>query len=191
MRHLSRGFNTHWTFTSSARQSIHSYFTPVSVKLHLFLLRGRISPVIPFAIPFFRYHGLATRESDTSFCCTFTPADIWSMMLHVVTPAATFLTGVGVWGGPLPGVGVESLVGCDSCLQQSSDGNVLSSPYFVATAELFIQGIFSVISLNCVILSECALILDFHTWSSILYLWVIKAQPSSRGRFWFRNDFPP
>lgn len=70
-KHVSVGSDTFW------RPSIRSHFTPVSVKLHLFLPRGGISAVLPFVplLPWVSNHG------NTSFCRAFAPSDICCMSL--------------------------------------------------------------------------------------------------------------
>lgn len=157
------------TFTSSAQRSIHSHFTPVSVKLHLFLLRGCVSPVIPF-VPLLPQ--VSNRGQQHFFLLRF----------HTSWQLEVWRWGRSLWCGGRKWSWVwlcaEKPVKTHVCCR-----NVFFFPHFVAAAELFIQGIISLISLNCMILSELALILDFHTWSNVLYPWFMKAQLSTRGCF--------
>lgn len=140
------------TSTSSARRSIHP---PSSVGLLPFPLLGL----------FLCSCGLAARESDASFCHGFTIADIWSMTLRVVTPAATFLEALSLVQQQKAESGVTlGWKACeDQCLLQTGS----------ETPDLI-----SLISVTYVIFlkndQSSSLIPDFHPWNIVLYLWCMK-----------------
>lgn len=81
------------------------------------------------------------------------------MTLRVVAPAATFLEALSpVWEYKVE-LGAENSVKTPVYCS----GKLLSPPPLVAAVELFTQGINVLISLNYMLLSEFALIPDFHT----------------------------
>lgn len=98
-KHMSVGSDTRWRPSHQVHSGPFIRILPLFLSSSIFF-----SCEVAFLQLFHLFlccHRLATGDSNTSFCCAFTPADSWKYDA----------------GGALCGVGVESGVGCDSVLR--------------------------------------------------------------------------